>query len=70
VTIAKRPSCENETPLIYRCFYLFAKRNILQSGAGQPRDKIDVDLPVGQNGRRETKGASRNAADPRVEKDL
>src|SRR5882724_11555276 len=25
------------------------KRNILQSGAGQLRDKIDVDLPVGAN---------------------
>src|SRR6266478_4687592 len=48
VTIASRPSFGDETLLIYRCFYLFAKRNIFGKGDGQPRDKIDVDLPVGQ----------------------
>jgi hypothetical protein len=70
VTIAKRPSCENETPLIYRCFYLFAKRNIFQSGAGQRDEKIDVDLPVGQNGRKGSdEGASYNATTLHVEND-
>jgi hypothetical protein len=44
VTIASRPSFGDETPLIYRCFYLFAKRNIFRNGAGHEF----FDLPVGQ----------------------